>query len=482
MSIPNNEPDTLNRDSFSENTNHATLIEPLHAAADGAPSCKDALMVLSITPSVALFAFGFVLYPAITLGAISLLVVTGWLPVIVGFLRLTTKTPEAIPPLADVELPTLTILLPLYKEANMLQQLADMLNALDYPSEKLNCLILLEAVDTPTAIAAMRIVWPDFVRILSVPENAPQTKARACNYALRYSNDELLVIFDVEDIPHPQQMREAAEKFAASDDALACLQAPLRIYPRDGSWLQAQYALEYRLLFSFILPQLSAAMSCLPLGGSSNYFRRAALCHVGGWDDYNLTEDADLALRLAGFGYRVGTIKRETLENAPHKLDIWHYQRTRWQSGHIQLLHAYAVWSLRRLLQGRPAAKSAFKWRLAMLTCVAVLAVRLFSGLLYIASAVIYFVPSDIQFYSLFLYISAGFYSAYAAILFKYAAADNWADRIGLVITHPLYWALTFPAQLNALKRMAFGQTSWLKSPHQPYAPNKPLRVNVRKL
>ena len=439
---------------------------------EGPPSCKDALMMLSIAPCVAFMTFGFALYPAISLIILSLLVVTGWLPVIIGFFKSALHKPETIKPLTDTELPKLTILLPLHEEANMLQQLADMLNAIDYPSEKLDCLVLLEAVDTPTAIAAMRIGWPDFTRILSVPKGVPQTEARACNYALAYARGELLVIFDAEDMPHPQQMREAAAKFAAADDTLACLQAPLRIYPRPGSWSQAQFALEYRVLFSFILPHLSAAMSCLPLGGSSNYFRRAALNHVGGWDDYNLTEDADLALRLAGFGYRIGTLSLETLENAPHKISIWFFQRTRWQSGHIQLLHAYALWSLRRLVQKRSPAKEAFKWRFVMLACILVLAVRLFSGLLFIASAAIYLMPTNIYITPLFLYLSLGFYPAYAVILFIYAPADNWVDKIGLVVTHPIYWMMTFPAQIYALIRMACGQTGWLKSPHQPYVPD----------
>lgn len=484
MKISNDASDIIYPQGFSEGTTHAALTEPAHevsAAAislpageviNGAPSCKDALMILSIAPGVAFTAFGFAVYPVITIISMSLLVATGWLPVIVGHFKTAAHTPETIKPLADAELPTLSLLLPLYKEANMLQQLADMLNAIDYPSEKLDCLILLEAEDTPTAIAAMRIIWPDFARILTVPKGAPQTKARACNYALDYARGDLLVIFDAEDMPHPQQMRQAAETFAAADNTLACLQAPLRIYPRDGSWLQAQFALEYRLLFSFILPRLSAAMSCLPLGGSSNYFRRAALNRVGGWDDYNLTEDADLALRLAGFGYRIGTLSLETLENAPHKIGIWFNQRTRWQSGHIQLLHTYAAWALRQLRQNQPTPKSAFKWRFTMLACVAVLAVRLFSGLLFIASALFYFVPSDIQFPPLLTYLNLGLSALFIAILLKYAPANNWADRIGLVVTHPFYWAMTFLPHLYALWRMAFGRTGWLKSPHQPFIPN----------
>src|SRR5262249_20487325 len=79
-----------------------------------------------------------------------------------------------------------------------------------------------------------------------------------------------------------------------------------------------------------------------PLGGTSNHFRRDMLEEVGGWDPYNVTEDADLGLRLARFGYRTRTIDLPTLEEAPPTLRVWVNQRTRWFKGWLQtwLVHA----------------------------------------------------------------------------------------------------------------------------------------------
>lgn len=184
-------------------------------------------------------------------------------------------------PEAEV-MPRLSMLIPLYQEANMLAQISDMLAAIDYPAAQLDCLLLLQIDDAETILQAMKTRWPSFVRIVTVPRGQPRTKARACNYGLNRCDGELLVIFDAEDKPHPLQMREAAARFRNADASLACLQAPLLICPQKGDWLQAQFALEYGLLFTFILPHLSRAMRCLPLGGSSNYFRRAALQKVGG--------------------------------------------------------------------------------------------------------------------------------------------------------------------------------------------------------
>ena len=429
------------------------------------PNAQSTHMAFSIVPIVTLLLVGFITRPAFTLMALSALAGLGWLAVLIGFVKSLIGRGKIAKRDKSSTLPSVTILLPLYKEANMVQQLADMLRRIDYPNELMDCLILLEADDHGTTLAAVHADWPDFTRIVSVPEGQPRTKGRACNYGLNRSHGEIVVIFDAEDKAHPQQMREAAEKFSAADERLACLQAPLHIVPQERNWLQWQFAFEYRVLFNFKLPHLDMAIACLPLGGSSNYFRRNALMTVGAWDAHNLTEDADLALRFAGYGYRIGTLRKPTLENAPHKGATWFSQRTRWHSGHIQILHAYAVWSLR---YGRGDADG-FKWRLTMLACIAVLAARLFSGVLFLASMILLGGGLDIGLPFAFTFGCSIFLAAYYGILLRYAPADNWLDNFALIISHPFYWILTIAALLNAMKRMALGQIGWLKSNHRPY-------------
>lgn len=250
----------------------------------------------------------------------------------------------------------------------MVRQLAEMLAAIDYPAERLSCLILLEADDRTTLQAALKVKWPSFCQLVSVPDYGPQTKARACNHALRRCFSDVLVIFDAEDKPHPMQLREAAQRFRQADAGLVCLQAPLRIVPRPGMWLEHQFALEYRILFEVILPGLSRACAALPLGGSSNYFRTAALKQLGGWDAYNLTEDADLGVRLAWAGYRTQMLRLPTIENAPRTIDDWMPQRTRWLSGHLQTAHMHGI--------PRVPLRLIVPWAI----CMSVLLARLLSG------------------------------------------------------------------------------------------------------
>ncbi len=432
----------------------------------GPMASRNRRMAYSISIVTGIFFFGLVAAPKLTIIIMCALVALGWLPVIYGAVKkLIRKDENAAAALPDEALPLVTILIPLYQEANMLKQISEMLAEIDYPAERMDCLILLEQDDYMTKWQSLYTAWPSFARILTVPRGTPQTKARACNYGLQRSFGDIIVVYDAEDMPFPSQIREAAERFHAADKNLTCLQAPLLIHTEGNIWLQQQFALEYGLLFTFILPSLSAAMSCLPLGGSSNYFRRDALIKVGGWDAHNLTEDAELAIRMAGYGYRIETLSQGTLENAPHEWRIWHLQRTRWQSGHIQIMHSYGA----HIFENGFSPSGGFQWRGVMLAYIAILLVRLISGPLLMVSLIIALSPLAVSFSPLLFGAATAFHIAYSLVLFSRCRRGTPFRNLFLVLTHPLYWIATCPAQINALWRMATGQLGWLKSPHQTY-------------
>ena len=255
----------------------------------------------------------------------------------------TPLPPASAPPLADADLPNYTIIAPLYREAEVVAELVENLAALDYPRDRLQALIVLEADDDFTKAAVRAIALPAFVQVLIAPPGTPKTKPRACNHALDRARGELVVIYDAEDMPDPGQLREAAARFAASDPRLACLQAPLRIEdPGFSLFLPSQFRLEYAAHFEVLLPALARWGLAFPLGGTSNHFRTAILRQVGGWDPYNVTEDADVGFRLAAAGFSLGVIGRPTWETAPTTPGQWFPQRARWIKGHMQTLAVHA--------------------------------------------------------------------------------------------------------------------------------------------
>jgi len=236
----------------------------------------------------------------------------------------------------DYRLPRYTVLVPMYDEPEVLPTLVYSLAALDYPSDRLDIVLVLEARDTATRSAAARLRLPRSMRILVVPTGGPQTKPKALNYALASARSDLVVVFDAEDRPEPDQLRIAAHAFSRGGPRLACVQARLNVYnPGDSFWTR-QFALEYSALFDGLLPALDRLRLPIPLGGTSNHFRLPVLRGVGAWDPFNVTEDADLGIRLARAGYRTGTIASTTWEEAPISRKIWVGQRTRWLKGWIQ--------------------------------------------------------------------------------------------------------------------------------------------------
>lgn len=240
------------------------------------------------------------------------------------------------PRLADRRLPLYSIVIALHGEARIARQLIAAIDAIDYPRAKLDIKLVLEQDDLATRQALEDLALGPAYEIIVAPAGAPRTKPRALNVALPLLRGTFVVVFDAEDVPGPAQLREAAERFERAPRTLACLQARLAIDNIDDSWLTRLFAIEYAILFDVLHQGMAGLQLPIPLGGSSNHFRTSVLREVGGWDAWNVTEDADLGLRLARFGYHTTTIASSTREEAPAFFASWLKQRRRWSKGWMQ--------------------------------------------------------------------------------------------------------------------------------------------------
>lgn len=239
-------------------------------------------------------------------------------------------------PLSPAALPLYSILVPLYREDAVIGRLVQALTAFEYPPEKLEILFVVEEHDDLTRAALKRYRLPPFMRIVICPDGKPRTKPRALNIGLQECSGEYVAIYDAEDRPEPDQLAKAAAQFHASTEDVACLQAELAIEHAEAHFFTRGFALEYAVLFQLILPSFCAFGLPVALGGTSNHFRRAALLALNGWDAWNVTEDADLGLRLAWHGYRVAYLPSRTWEEAPAPFKVWRQQRVRWLKGWMQ--------------------------------------------------------------------------------------------------------------------------------------------------
>ena len=280
----------------------------------------------------------------------------------------------SVPSASDPDLPRYTVLVPVYREGNVVAPLVKALSSMHYSPNKLEVILLLEPDDDETLTAINLVTLPENFRVLVVPDSGPRTKPKACNVGYQYSKGDMLVIFDAEDRPDPDQLLRAVGTFRAiseQDPSVGCLQAQLAFWNPRESWISSFYWAEYVVHFQTVLAGLSRLGLIPPLGGTSNHFRMEALDAVarangvwqfedssggrsiwGPWDPYNVTEDADLAFRLALAGYSVGMLDSKTYEEAPDTPRKARNQRGRWLQGYMQtgLVHTrHPLWAMRQV-------------------------------------------------------------------------------------------------------------------------------------
>lgn len=326
----------------------------LSARSEG-PAKRSMAAILALVMVAALFVAALAFAPQETL--LLLPIFTLGAAVVITALVASLGAEREPPALTRSDLPRYSVLVPLYREANMLPRLVQRLSALDYPRERLEVLLLVEADDAETQRAIAAAALPAFMAMLIVPPGTPRTKPRALNVGLMAASGELIVVFDAEDAPEPDQLRRAAAIFARAPDKVACVQARLAIENMRDNWLTRRFAVEYAALFDCGKSGMARLGWPVPLGGTSNHFRAEILRRVGAWDAWNVTEDADLGLRLARSGYLVRDLPSTTWEEAPNRLGAWMNQRTRWMKGWMQtiLVHARSPLALMAEL-GTPQA------------------------------------------------------------------------------------------------------------------------------
>lgn len=355
--------------------------------------------------------------------------------------------------------PVYTLLIALKDEADTAAQLAAAIRALDYPQARLDVKLLIETGDEATAFALRRQHWPEGSELLTVPPGLPRTKPRALNYGLARAKGEFVVVYDAEDRPHPEQLKAAVRAFRMAGEDLACLQAPL-VGEGGGGWIAGQWALEYAVQFGRVLPGQARLGLPIALGGTSNHFRRAALEEAGGWDAWNVTEDADLGLRLARAGQRVSMIAPPTLEAPPEHLLVWINQRSRWLKGFLQ------TWLVVMRRPGEAVRELGLAGFASMqLTLGAAILSALVHGLWAVWLALGFLFP-EMRVAPAFLMLAAASYAAGMAMALAAPGRKDWR-RVALAATLPVYWPLQSIAMGRAVYGLAKCPHFWAKTPHR---------------
>lgn len=377
----------------------------------------------------------------------------------------------------DAKLPVYTILCPLYKESKILPHFVDSIRKFDWPKEKLEVLLLLEEDDVETINAAWAMQLPPYFKIVVVPHSLPKTKPKACNYGLAHATGEYVVIYDAEDIPDPAQLKKVYLAFQSLPSNYGCVQCKLNYFNPHHNVLTRLFTAEYSLWFDVMLPGLQSIEGIIPLGGTSNHFKRTDLIEFEAWDPFNVTEDCDLGVRLFKAGRKTAIVDSITLEEANSNVKNWIRQRSRWIKGYFQtyLVHMRNPFDLFYRYKGHAL--------IMQLVIGMRMTFMLINPLLWLMT-ISYFVLNQYvggfieSLFPVLIFYMASFALVVGNFIYLYnymigcAKRGHW-DLIKFIFLVPLYWLIMSYAACVALWQLITKPHYWEKTHHGLHLPKQ---------
>lgn len=381
---------------------------------------------------------------------------------------LETVSKDEIKDIENESLPIYTILLPVYKEDKLIRKLIWNLRSLDYPRDKLDVKLLIEEDDDKTLNAVRNLDFPANFETIVVPFHMPKTKPKACNYGLFFCKGKYLTIYDAEDVPDSDQLKKVVCLFRKLPKDYIVLQGALNYFNKNENLLTRMFTLEYSYWFDYMLPGLQSLDVPIPLGGTSNHFKLDKLKELGGWDPFNVTEDADLGVRVFEKKYKVGVVNSTTLEEANNEPFNWIRQRSRWIKGYMQtsLVHMRNPVKLVNKIGWRGFFGFNFFVGFTPITFL-LYPVLLSFYILYLIfdfESVKILFPDWVLYISIFNFIAGNTLMIYINMLAVFKR--RYYELILFALLNPLYWLLHSIAAYKGLWQLIYKPFYWEKTNH----------------
>jgi cellulose synthase/poly-beta-1,6-N-acetylglucosamine synthase-like glycosyltransferase len=381
----------------------------------------------------------------------------------------------------DDELPIYTVMIPAYREPEVIEELIQRITNFEYPPDRLDVKLLIEADDVATIDAIEKALPGDQFELVLIPPAEPRTKPKALNYGLTLARGELVAIYDAEDEPEPLQLRRAAVVMGRQGPDVACVQAKLDYHNPMQNMITKWFTIEYALWFSFFLPGLASMNAPIPLGGTSNHFRRVTLQTLGAWDPFNVTEDADLGIRMFREGYTVKVLDSSTYEEANSDFVNWMKQRSRWLKGYLQTfaVHFRQPAELRRELGWRGLMHyTMFVGGTPILAIVN--PIFWFMTLLWFVAHPAFIqelFPAPVYYLGLLSWAFGNFLLVYVTVMSCRVAKRGELLVAALLV--PIYWVMMSMAAVKALSQLVGAPTFWEKTVHGLHHEPKDIPADV---
>ena len=377
-------------------------------------------------------------------------------------------TKDEVRAVENSSLPVYTILLPVYKEDKLIRKLIWNLRSLDYPRGKLDVKLLIEEDDDKTLNAVRNLDFPANFETIVVPYHLPKTKPKACNYGLFFCKGKYLTIYDAEDVPDSDQLKKVVCLFRKLPKDYIVLQGALNYFNKNENLLTRMFTLEYSYWFDYMLPGLQSLDVPIPLGGTSNHFKLDKLLELGGWDPFNVTEDADLGVRVFEKRYKVGVVNSTTFEEANNEFFNWIRQRSRWIKGYMQttLVHMRNPARLVSKIGWRGFFGFNFFVSLTPITFL-IYPVLLSFFIIYLVfdlKNVRVLFPDWILYVSIFNFVAGNALMIYINMLAVFKR--RYYELILFALLNPIYWIMHSVSAYKGLWQLVYNPFFWEKTNH----------------
>jgi cellulose synthase/poly-beta-1,6-N-acetylglucosamine synthase-like glycosyltransferase len=276
--------------------------------------------------------------------------------------RKELRAAEGSKSIPDSELPTVTVQLPLYNEATVVERLLDAVANFDYPKDRFEIQVLDDSTDETEALARRKVAELRERGLDAVYLRRGSRvgyKAGALEFGLDRAKGDLVAIFDADFVPRPEFLRAVAGDFL--DPRVGMVQTRWAHLNREESLLTSVQAL---MLDGHHLVENRARFGsgCMfNFSGTGGIWRRAAIADAGGWQHDTLTEDLDLSYRaqLRGwrFVYRPDVV---TPAELPAEMSAFRAQQYRWAKGTVQTARKLLLTVLRAPLTFRQRVEACF--------------------------------------------------------------------------------------------------------------------------
>lgn len=399
------------------------------------------------------------------------------------------------------DLPTIDVLLPAYKEGNVISQSISSIRQANYPQELVNINILTEPEDDQTREALEQLsdryefqeitIPPEYNEIV-VPNKYPgaPNKPRALNYGFELTDGDIVGVIDAEDIIDPDLFIHVYNGLIREEHDY--VQGILDMVNENDGWMNTIFRSEYAWWFQWLLPAFHYSGYPVPLGGTTNFFHREVLNEISErrykeygspwsenqmawfdqhsldgampWDPRNVTEDFELGLFLWKENYSLGLLDSVTREESPLSLSGWIQQRTRWQKGKVYSFIQYA--------NNRPQGINA-KFHLLLQSFLPHLAPINIAGiviLLMVANILGLGMPIGVALVLIVGFIFLIEMNIIHAVSYWRATSVSVSKRLLratiVLLTLQIYWIPLWGAEQRALKQVYTNQLHWEKTTH----------------